>query len=53
MKKQIIIGLLGILFTCSIAEADYKEDSKIVKISGGEDHSLILTENKWLWGCGG
>ena len=50
--RQILIGLLGILFTCGIAAADYKDDSKVVKLSGGENHSLILTENKWLWAFG-
>ncbi len=50
--RQILIGLLGILFTCGIVTADWKDDSKVAKISGGEDYTLILTENKWLWACG-
>jgi len=51
-KKQIIIGLLVILFSVGTVSADYRDDSKAIKISGGEDYTLILTENNWLWACG-
>jgi len=26
--------------------------SNPIKISGGEDHTLVLTENQFVWGCG-
>jgi hypothetical protein len=42
-------------FTVLIANltfADWKENAKVIKVSGGEDHVLVLTANKWPWGCG-
>lgn len=52
IKKQIIIGLLTILFSVSTVLADYRDDAKVIKVSGGEDHTLVLTQNNWAWGCG-
>jgi len=52
LRRTLIVTSLIILTISTSALSDYKDDSKIAKISGGEDHSLILTENKWLWSFG-
>jgi alpha-tubulin suppressor-like RCC1 family protein len=41
---HVIISLL--IFISSIAKA------ADIKVSGGEDHTLVLTQNKWPWACG-
>lgn len=49
---SIIISPLIVLTIATAALSDYRDDSKVVKISGGEDYSLVLTKNNWLWACG-
>jgi len=51
-RPTLIITSLVILAIATIGFADYREDSKVIKISGGENHSLILTSNNWLWSFG-
>jgi len=51
-RSALIITSLIVLTIATFALSDYKDDSKVTKISGGEDYSLILTANKCLWGCG-
>jgi len=51
-RKKLIIIISLIIFTTNLTLADWKEDAKAIKISGGEDHTLVLTKNKWPWGCG-
>ena len=48
---SIIIPLIVLAIT-TYALSDYRDDSRVTKISGGEDYSLILTANKWLWAAG-
>jgi len=47
----VIVGLFVIVFA-AISIADVKSDAKITSISAGQNHSLILTQNKFSWGCG-
>jgi len=51
-KTTLIIISLIILSISPICLSDYRDDSKVTKISGGEDYSLVLTTNKWLWASG-
>jgi alpha-tubulin suppressor-like RCC1 family protein len=52
-KKRIsAIASFIILISTARLVADWKDDAKAVKISGGADHSLVLTEDKHPWGCG-
>lgn len=51
--KQVLITVLFIDIIANIAIAsNWKEDAKAIDISGGEDHTLVLTLNKWPWVCG-
>ena len=44
--------VLSILLTCNLAFGGFKEDSKAICVSGGENHTLVLTANNWAWACG-
>jgi hypothetical protein len=48
-KKLIIIVISLIILITNLTLADWKDDSKVIGISGGEDYTLILTQNNWLW----
>ena len=51
--KQILIIVSFIVFIANIAIAsNWKENAKAIQVSGGEDHTLVLTANKWPWACG-
>lgn len=51
--KHTLVTVLIIVFTTNIAIAsDWRANAKGIDISGGEDHTLILTKNKWPWACG-
>ena len=43
----IISALLVILVLPT--RGDYSSDSRAIHISGGEEHTLVLTQNKWAW----
>jgi len=51
-RTTLIITSLIVLAITTSALSDYRDDSRVTKISGGEDYSLILTTNKWLWATG-
>jgi alpha-tubulin suppressor-like RCC1 family protein len=51
-KSILIIISLLILVTNPPAPADWKEHTGAIDISGGENHTLVLTSNKWAWACG-
>jgi len=52
-KKHLICIISLIIFIVSLpAFADLKDDAKVIRISGGESHTLVLTQNNWPWGCG-
>jgi alpha-tubulin suppressor-like RCC1 family protein len=51
--KKLIISIISlIIIITNITLADWKDDSRVIMISGGEDYTLILTQNNWLWACG-
>lgn len=50
--KQILITVSFITLITNVTSAGWREDAQAVDISGGEDHTLILTANKWVWACG-
>jgi hypothetical protein len=49
---QILIGVSFIFSVTRSTFADWKENAKAIDISGGEDHTLVLTENMLPWACG-
>jgi len=51
--KQVLITLSLIVIIGNIATGStWKDDAKAIDISGGEDHTLLLSANKWAWACG-
>lgn len=50
-RTFIIVSLLIAIFALPM-KADYRQDSKGLKVSGGEDHTLVLTADKAAWACG-
>jgi alpha-tubulin suppressor-like RCC1 family protein len=50
--KQILIAVSFTVVAASSTLADWKENARAIDISGGEDHTLVLTQNKWPWACG-
>jgi alpha-tubulin suppressor-like RCC1 family protein len=50
-KLTLSIASFIVLIT-NTTFADWRENAKVIKVSGGEDHILVLTQNKWPWGCG-
>jgi len=51
-KKLIHCVLSLIIGVTSVAHADWKENAKAIDISGGENHTLVLTQNNTAWACG-
>ena len=52
-RKKLIAGVLSLIIVVgNVAEADWKEDAQAIDISGGEDHTLVLTADKGPWACG-
>jgi hypothetical protein len=47
--KQILVTVSIAIFITNIAIADWREDAQAVDVSGGEDHTLILTKDKTVW----
>jgi alpha-tubulin suppressor-like RCC1 family protein len=54
LSRTKIIGIIIsiIILITNLAFANWREDAKAIRVSGGEDHILVLTANKWPWGCG-
>ena len=50
--KQILIIVSFIVPSINPSFANWRENAKAVDVSGGEDHTLVLTVNKWPWTCG-
>jgi len=50
-KRILIVVSLIILIANLPSVADVVEDAKAIDISGGENHTLVLTANKWPWAC--
>lgn len=55
MLRSRITLAITVLTALSISlstKADYRDNSKAIKVSGGEDHTLVLTSDKCVWTCG-
>ncbi len=52
--KKLIISVITFVFFVINSEglSDWKQDSQAIKTSGGENHTLVLTKNEWVWVCG-
>jgi len=50
--KQILVTVSIAVFITNIAIADWREDAQAIDVSGGEDHTLVLTKDKTVWACG-
>ncbi len=48
-RKHILITISLIILVANPTLANWKEDAKAIDISGGEDHTLVLTQNRWPW----
>jgi alpha-tubulin suppressor-like RCC1 family protein len=52
-RSNSLLSILTIIFaSTSYVTADIREDAKVIDVSGGEDHTLVLTHNGWAWACG-
>jgi len=49
---RIFITVSIVIFVTRPTFADWKDNAQAIDISGGEDHTLILTANKQPWACG-
>ncbi|MHC4157373.1 MAG: hypothetical protein ACYST6_21020 [Planctomycetota bacterium] len=51
--KKLITAIVLTLIGCASARAANLPDSvRAVKVSGGEEHTVVLTAAKAVWGCG-
>jgi len=50
--KLISIIISTTILITNLTFADWKENAKAIKVSGGENHTLVLTANKYPWACG-
>ena len=51
-KGLFTIVLLVIAIYVLPSRGDWRDNSKALRISGGEDHTLVLTADKAAWSCG-
>ena len=50
--KWIVTVSVFIFMITASATAAIPEGAKAVKVSGGEAHTMVLTEAGFVWGCG-
>jgi len=50
--RIITVSIILVSSLTQSINADMYYDSKIINISGGENHTLILTANNWPWAAG-
>ena len=51
-RQTLLIAVLVVLTITLATKAEYRDNSKAIKVSGGEDHTLVLTADKGAWACG-
>ena len=49
---QVFTTVLIAILLASPTRSDWKENAEAIDISGGENHTLVLTANKCPWACG-
>jgi alpha-tubulin suppressor-like RCC1 family protein len=52
LARKTIPVFVSLFVSYAVAFGGLKEDAKGIRVSGGEDHTVILTANKWVWVCG-
>jgi len=51
--KKLILAIVSLtIITTITVTTQAAEQTWGTKVSGGENHTLVLTENKAVWGCG-
>jgi alpha-tubulin suppressor-like RCC1 family protein len=50
--KWVVTVSVVVFIITTTASAAIPEGAKAIKVSGGEDHTLVLTDEKFVWGCG-
>ena len=52
-KQWINVAISFVIIIAVISSAATGAESVIAtKVSGGENHTLVLTESKYVWACG-
>jgi len=51
-KKSVLIVSIIIFITAIPGRADVLHDATAIDVSGGENHTLVLTASQSVWGCG-
>jgi alpha-tubulin suppressor-like RCC1 family protein len=51
-RETSVITVLAVLTIALPVPAGYRDDSKAISVSGGEDHTLAVTANNRAWSCG-
>ena len=52
-RKKLILGILSLTVITSITvTTEAAERTRGIKVSSGEEHTIVLTEDKFVWGCG-
>jgi len=52
VARKTITAFVSLFVAYGVAFGGLKEDAKAIDVSGGEDHTLILTANNWVWASG-
>jgi len=52
-RKKLILAIVSLTaITIITLTSDAAQETTATKVSGGENHTLVLTENNAVWGCG-
>jgi len=52
-RKRLILGVISLAtITIITLTSDAAQETTATKVSGGENHTLVLTENNAVSGCG-
>jgi len=52
VARKTVTAFVSLFVSYGVAFGGLKEDAKAIHVSGGEDHTLIVTANNWVWVCG-
>jgi alpha-tubulin suppressor-like RCC1 family protein len=52
LARKIIAAFVSLFVFYGLAFGGLKDAAKAIRVSGGEDHTLIVTANNWVWVCG-